>query len=82
MTKISGYEDCHMVNKPARTREELVEIMCRANTDHTVCGSDAMVYLSMEDCSNGARSPNWQRHQYDMGMALDALIAIGAVRIK
>ena len=62
-----------------KTRDEVVEIMCRANADHSTCGSDELVYLSMEDASSGHKAPNWHRYRYEMGMAYDALITAGVI---
>ena len=64
------------------TREELVEIMCRANADLSPVGSDALVYLSMDDCATGIQSPNWHRDLHKMHTALSALEQAGALQVK
>lgn len=74
-----GYKAA-LATRPQMTEDEAVEVMCRAVTKYCIGGSDAMVYLSMEDASSGIKSPNWHRYKHEMRQAYRALLAAQASR--
>jgi len=87
MTKIEGYEDCHMVNESNGGETRQGDAFTREDEGRKSNPSPTRTKAELVEIMIQAIHPDvgkiYRRvMQVEQGAALDALIAIGAVRVK